>query len=35
MCWRIFSYKRKDNIKLLDDMIQKGLLKFLTQLSNK
>ena len=30
-----FSYKGKDNIQVSDDMIHKGLLKRLTQLSNK
>ena len=30
-----FSYKRKENIQASDDMIQKGLLKLLTQLLNK
>ena len=29
------SYKRKGNIQISDDMIQKGLLKLLTQLSYK
>ena len=31
----IYSYKRKDNIQLSDDIFQSGLLNFLSQLSNK
>ena len=31
----VLPYKRKDNIRLSDDMIQKRLLNFLSQLSNK